>query len=197
MSPTPQSTLRVLLLENDPLDADLLSDTLGRSYPECEVLRVDTAVGFERALESFMPDVILANHGVASFSSLEALQITQSRRPGVPFILVSGSFGEVTAESFRRGAADFVRKADLSRLVPCISSALRQREPLRKLSERQREVFRLLAAGRSMRQIAAQLGLSIKTVETHRAEVMRRLEIRDLAGLVRYAIRVGIVSVTQ
>jgi phosphoserine phosphatase RsbU/P len=192
----PRPALRVLLLEDDPLDADLLIDTLGRSYPECQVLRVDTLTEFKRALDGFCPDVVLSDQGLPNLSSLEALRLTQSRCPGAPFILVSGTFEQAASDSFKGGAADFVRKADLSRLAPAIASALKLRAPLRKLSERQRQVLLLMAAGGSMREIARQLCLSVKTVETHRAAVMTRLGIRDLAGLVRYAIRVGIISAT-
>jgi DNA-binding NarL/FixJ family response regulator len=55
----------------------------------------------------------------------------------------------------------------------------------------------LLASGRSTRDIALALHLSIKTVETHRAQLMSRLDIHDVPGLVRYAVRVGIVSASQ
>jgi DNA-binding NarL/FixJ family response regulator len=62
------------------------------------------------------------------------------------------------------------------------------------LTARQREVLRLLADGRSTKEIAFQLELSIKTIETYRAQIMARLDVHDLAGLVRYAIRKGLVS---
>ncbi len=62
------------------------------------------------------------------------------------------------------------------------------------LSPRQREVLQLLAEGRSTKEIASDLGLSIKTVETHRAQIMERLNIRDVPGLVRFAIRAGLIS---
>jgi DNA-binding NarL/FixJ family response regulator len=62
------------------------------------------------------------------------------------------------------------------------------------LSPRQRQVLQLIAEGRSTREIADQLHVSVKTVETHRAELMRRLDIHDVAGLTRYAIRAGLVS---
>ena len=61
------------------------------------------------------------------------------------------------------------------------------------LTQRQREVLQLIAEGRSTKQIAQRLGISIKTVETHRTELMERLGIHGIAGLVRYAIRAGIV----
>jgi DNA-binding NarL/FixJ family response regulator len=63
------------------------------------------------------------------------------------------------------------------------------------LSPRQREILQLLAEGRSNKEIAVALDLSVKTVETHRKEVMERLGLHDIAGLVRYAIRMGIVKV--
>jgi DNA-binding NarL/FixJ family response regulator len=62
------------------------------------------------------------------------------------------------------------------------------------LTSRQREILQLVAEGKSTKEIAQLLGLSIKTVDTHRAQIMDRLGIRDLAGLVRYAIRTGLVS---
>jgi DNA-binding NarL/FixJ family response regulator len=61
------------------------------------------------------------------------------------------------------------------------------------LTARQREVLRLVAAGKSTKEIAFDLKLSVKTVETHRAQIMERLGIRDVAGLVRYALRTGLV----
>jgi DNA-binding NarL/FixJ family response regulator len=197
MNTNSQPALRILLLEDDPSDVDLLSDALDRGYPGCDLLRVGSAMEFRRALESFAPDIILSDHGVGDFSCLEALRMSQSRLPGTPFFVVSGSFGQSASEALKGGAADFIRKADLSRLAPAMSSALKLRAPLRTLSQRQAEVLQLLAAGSSMREIARQLGRSVKTVETHRAEAMKRLGIRDLAGLVRYAVQVGLVSAMQ
>jgi len=62
------------------------------------------------------------------------------------------------------------------------------------LTARQREILQLLAEGNSAKEIAAGLQVSVKTVETHRSQIMERLAIHDLAGLVRYAIRTGLVS---
>jgi DNA-binding NarL/FixJ family response regulator len=62
------------------------------------------------------------------------------------------------------------------------------------LTSRQREVLQLVAEGKSTKEIASALALSVKTVETHRAQIMDRLGIHDVAGLVRYAIRLGLVS---
>jgi DNA-binding NarL/FixJ family response regulator len=63
-----------------------------------------------------------------------------------------------------------------------------------RLTRRQREILQLVAEGRTSKQIAQHLGLSVKTVERHRADVMQRLEIHDLAGLVRWAVGHGLVT---
>jgi NarL family two-component system response regulator LiaR len=67
-------------------------------------------------------------------------------------------------------------------------------DPLAALTSRQREILQLVAEGRSTKQIASALDVSVKTVETHRAQLMERLNIHDVPGLVRFAIRAGIVS---
>ena len=64
----------------------------------------------------------------------------------------------------------------------------------RPLSLRQREVLQLIAEGRSTRDIAERLNLSVKTIETHRAQLMQRLEIFEVAGLTRYALRIGLID---
>jgi DNA-binding NarL/FixJ family response regulator len=62
------------------------------------------------------------------------------------------------------------------------------------LSPRQREVLQLIAEGQSTKEIARRLDLSVKTVDTHRSQLMKQLDIHEVAGLVRYAMRVGLVS---
>jgi DNA-binding NarL/FixJ family response regulator len=69
--------------------------------------------------------------------------------------------------------------------------------PLERLTARQREILQLIAEGHSTQQVAQILNIGIKTVETHRMQLMDRLDIHDVAGLVRFAIRVGLVSADQ
>jgi DNA-binding NarL/FixJ family response regulator len=64
--------------------------------------------------------------------------------------------------------------------------------PLDELTPRQREILQLVAEGRTTKEIAGRLDLSVKTVETHRAQLMERLDIHDVPGLVKFAIRVGL-----
>ena len=188
--------LRILLLE-DATETPEVDDAVQAIDPDATVLRVAEEGSFERALEEFAPEVILCHQPLAAFSVLHALRLTQVRRPETPVLLVGRSFGATASDALKAGAADFVAISDLTRLRPAIEVALKGREALRRLSKRQRQVLQLIAASNSTREIARRLRLSVKTVETHRAQVMKRLDIHDLAGLVRYAVRVGIVSAAQ
>jgi DNA-binding NarL/FixJ family response regulator len=186
---------RILLFEDSAADAELIVQELSRSGIVAVWERVDSEERFKRALRDFAPDVILSDHALAAFDAQAAIRVVQATHQPIPFIVVSGSLDERRLiESMRAGAEDYVPKTDLGRLPPIIQAALAVRRPLEKLSPRQREVLHLLAEGYATREIARRLKLSVKTVETHRGEVMKRLGIHDVARLVRYAIRVGLVS---
>jgi DNA-binding NtrC family response regulator len=123
----------VLLLEDEIGDLASLTQALEEVHTDCQLLRVDTRKAFERALDSFAPDVVLSNPGVAELTALQALRLTQSRLPDCPFLLVARDFGQMSSDCLRAGAADFIRTAEMSRLAPSIAAAIRLRAPLRKL----------------------------------------------------------------
>jgi len=75
-----------------------------------------------------------------------------------------------------------------------VRQAASESDPLRRLTSRQREILQLMAEGHTTKAIATKLKVSAKTVETHRAQLMDRLEIHDVPGLVRFAIRHGLVT---
>jgi DNA-binding NarL/FixJ family response regulator len=80
------------------------------------------------------------------------------------------------------------------RVIDSYLERLGNEHPLREeLTPRQREIVQLIAEGKSTKEIAFLLKISVKTVEAHRAQLMERLDIHDVAGLVRYAMRVGLV----
>jgi DNA-binding NarL/FixJ family response regulator len=160
--------------------------------------RVNSEESYTAALRTFEPDVVLSDHSLSQFDSLAALEILRAVRPTAPFILVTSSVtGAETSAAIRAGAEDLVLKSRLSALDAAISDALTVRRPLHKLSGRQLEVLRLVAQGRRTREIANQLGLSIKTIESHRGEIMKRLRVHDVVNLARYAIRVGLVTASS
>jgi DNA-binding NarL/FixJ family response regulator len=189
--------IQILLLEDSPADAELILQELRRAGISHTWERVDSEAAFVRALKSFAPDVILSDHALADFDAMAALKATRAQRPGTPVIIVTGTFSESTRaaiDSLKAGADDLILKANLARLGPAVEAAVAVRRPLHALSPRQFEVLRLIAQGASTREIARRLKLGVKTIETHRAAVMKRLNIHDVAGLVRYAILVGLIA---
>lgn len=133
-----ETKLRVLILEDNPIDAELTENALLRGGVEAEARRVDTKESFLRELENFAPNLILADYSLPSFGGMAALDISKKRCPDVPFIVVSGVIGEEFAiETLKQGATDYVLKQRLSRLVPVVRRALRESEERikRKLTE--------------------------------------------------------------
>jgi PAS domain S-box-containing protein len=123
------SPLRILCLEDDLADAELLQDTLDTEGIACVLTRVESEGEFESALQQGRFDLILADYTLPVFDGLSALKIVRARLPEVPFIFVSGTLGEeVAIEALKMGATDYVFKTRLSRLVPAIRRALREAE---------------------------------------------------------------------
>jgi DNA-binding NarL/FixJ family response regulator len=193
----PSSTnkpVRILLLEDSDADAELIARELHRSGMRTYIERVDSRAAFIEALQSFSPDVVLSDHSLSQFDSRAALELLRAARPATPFIIVTGAIvGALAGVAIRAGAEDVVLKADLDGLVASITNALTVRQPLQSLSNRQREVLRMIAEGHRTRDIATRLGLGIKTVESHRYALMKRLRVGSVVSLVRYAIRVGMI----
>jgi DNA-binding NarL/FixJ family response regulator len=186
--------LRVLLLEDSESDVDLITRELQRSGMKTTVERVNSAEGFTAALRSFAPDVVVSDRSHPQFDAREALEAVRAVRPTAPFIIVATAIsGAQTVGAIRAGAEDLILKEYISRLVASITDALAIRGPLYKLTDRQVEVLKLVAEGSRTRDIAKRLKLSVKTVESHRGEIMKRLGIHDVVSLVRYAIRVGLI----
>jgi DNA-binding NarL/FixJ family response regulator len=189
--------LRILLLEDNAADAAVISHELQNSGMMILVAQVDSAESFTAALESFAPDVVLSDHSLAQFHSRAALEVLRDVRPTVPFIIITDALVDGQAgAAIRAGAEDVILKVPTRGLEASISNALAARRPLRTLTDRQIQVFKLVAEGYRTREVAKQLGLSTKTVESHRGEIMKRLQLHDVVRLVRYAIRVGLIPAT-
>jgi DNA-binding NarL/FixJ family response regulator len=170
-------------------------------------------------IEQRRPDIALLDITMPGLNGLEVAARVRESCPRTKVIVLSMHAGETyVAQALRAGVAGYLLKdsaaSDLQAaletvgrggtfLSPAISQQvvashlrgeLPSANPLEGLSPRQREVLQLIAEGRSTKEIAADLELSIKTVETHRAQIMERLAIRDVPGLVRFAIRAGLIS---
>ncbi len=165
------------------------------------------------------PDVVLMDVTMAGLNGLEATARITKSYPNVRVLILSAhSNEEYVCQALRAGAAGYLLKnAGMPEFELAIRAVARGEkylsptvskyviddyvgrvggEPgsLEMLTPRQREILQLIAEGQSTKEIARTLHLSAKTVETHRTQLMERLDIHDVAGLVRYAIRVGLVK---
>ena len=119
--------LRILSIEDDPKDAELIQNMLGAEDFACVVTRVDTLAALQASVEQGGIDLILADYTLPSFDGISALKFAMRKCPDVPFIFVSGTLGEeVAIEALKIGATDYVLKTHLSRLVPSVLRALRE-----------------------------------------------------------------------
>ncbi|MBC5768045.1 response regulator [Ramlibacter albus] len=170
-----------------------------------------------RLVQELRPDAALLDIAMPKLSGLAVLcNVTAAKLPTRVLLLSMYDNDEYVAEAVRSGAAgylikdaaveelglalDALRRGDVY-LSPAVTRKLTQafsgNRPSPGLTSRQTQILRMIALGRSSKEIARELDLSIKTVETHRTQIMDRLEIRDLAGLVRYAVRSGLVDPAQ
>ena len=119
--------LRILSIEDDPKDTELIQDLLETEGIVCEVTRVDTEAALLASIEQGGIDLILADYTLPSFDGISALKFAMKTCPDVPFIFVSGTLGEeVAIEALKIGATDYVLKTSLSRLAPSVVRALRE-----------------------------------------------------------------------
>jgi PAS domain S-box-containing protein len=115
---------KVLHLEDVPSDAELAARELKRSFG-FEHLVIDTEEAFMHALDNFYPDVILCDHSLPSFNSLEALRIVKRKKLHIPFILITATMSEeVAASVVKEGADDYILKDRLKRLPNAVINAI-------------------------------------------------------------------------
>jgi DNA-binding NarL/FixJ family response regulator len=177
----------------------------------CEALRL---------CQTHRPDVVLMDIMMPELNGLDATARLAATSPDIRTIILSMNANEeYVLQALRAGAAGYVLK-NISPLVleqairavargetylcPTVSkhviAAYLQRNgggeisSLERLSPRHREILQLIAEGNTTKEIARNLNLSAKTVEMHRGQLMAALDIHDIAGLVRYAIRMGLIT---
>jgi DNA-binding NarL/FixJ family response regulator len=184
--------------------------------PEMElVAAVSNGRELLEAARRLEPDLIVADLTMPELGGLDALRLLRNECHARFVILTVHEDPGLAAEAVRAGAMGYVVKhaageelqealrlalAGRTYLSPLVSGdavrvlARGASSPAETLTPRQREVLRLLAEGQRVKEIAAQLGLSVRTVETHKYEMMHLLEITNTVDLVKFAIRQGIVT---
>ena len=121
----PAEPLRVLILEDVPMDAELVEYELERARIPFQSRCVDSRDAFLEALDQFQPDLILSDYTLPRFDGMAALGLARERAPSVPFLIVTGSVNEETAVGcMKAGATDYLLKSNLARIGPAIEAAL-------------------------------------------------------------------------
>lgn len=171
-----------------------------------------------RLSDQLRPDVVLLDVGMPGLNGLEVAGRLATLDSSIRVLILSmHTSEEYVLRALRAGCAGYLlKRSAVSELEVAVRAVARGEtylspavskqvvddyvgrtggatDPLEALTPRQREVLQLVAEGHTSKEIAEQLGLSFKTVEAHRAQIMERLGLQDLAGLVRFAVRVGLV----
>jgi len=124
-----EQLIRILHLEDDPVDAELIQAKIEDAGLSCQITRVQTRAEFDEALGEGGYDLILADFHLPMYDGMSALRLVRERSPNIPFIFISGTMGEDAAiEGLIQGATDYVLKQRLSRLLPAIKRALDEAE---------------------------------------------------------------------
>lgn len=173
-----------------------------------------------KLVEQYRPHLVLMDITMPVMNGLEATVRVVKEFPGTRVVMLSvHTDEEYVLQALRAGAAGYLLKdagrVELEIAVAAVARGETYLSPavsrhvvgdyvrrtgsgvegrLETLTPRQREILQLIAEGKSTKEIASILDVSVKTVETHRAQLMERLDIHDVAGLVRYAIRTGVVT---
>ena len=213
--------MKILLVDDHRLFRDGLRPLLARQ-PDMEVVG-EAGDGREalRLVADLAPDLVLMDVSMPGMDGLQATRAILAAHPTVRVVILTMHADRAfVAEALKAGAVGYLLKeapfADLVlalrkvhagrlQLTPSIAEMvvadyvlLARGEGIvaSPLSDREREVLRHIAGGLSTKEIAFQLGVSVKTVETHRKQIMDKLDLRSVADLTKYAIREGLSSLT-
>jgi DNA-binding NarL/FixJ family response regulator len=209
--------IKILIADDHGVVAEGLKHLI-EAQPDMQVVGV-AADGREavRLTREAQPDVVLMDLSMPELNGADATRAILDRQADCRVIVLSmyadreyvrralkaGASGYVVKRSAAKEVVEAIRAVHAGQryLSPRVAdvviddyTAEDKQDPLARLSAREREVLQLLAEGRTSAEIAARLALSQKTVETYRARLVEKLGIRDVAGLVKFAIQRGIVS---
>jgi DNA-binding NarL/FixJ family response regulator len=213
-------TIRVLLADDHKIVRDGLRTLLEK---QADIAVLGEAEDGREALQlagKLSPDVVVMDIAMPELNGIEATRQILSEYPGIKIVALSmHSDKRFVSEMLKAGASAYLLKdCAFEELITAISTIMkgkiylspgiagvvladyirndRKSEPsvFSQLSDREREVLQLMAEGKSTKEVAAHLNVSIKTVETHRTNIMTKLDIHSIAELTKYAIREGLTS---
>lgn len=210
-----QSPVRVVLVEDHQIVREGLKALLEGRDDVTVVAEADNGRRGVELVAEHQPDVAVMDLNMPQLDGVEATKLIRQRVPKTRVLILSMySTGEHVRPAIRAGAGGYLLKGsgltDLVAAIKAVSAGNAffspqvakivlddspgAHRPGADLTPRERQVLKLVAEGKSSPQIAKKLGLSVKTIEGHRGRLMAKLETKNVAGMVRHAIRLGLVS---
>ena len=221
---TDERPVRIVVVDDHAFMRDLISTMLRRQCDRYQIIaETGDAASAIRACEAHLPDLLILDINLPDISGIDAVPRIRKVSPRTRILLCTAFItDDRVIDALRSGAHGFVEKTntwnDFAEAVarvsrgeqyfccqssPALSEFTSPRQPERELkrsvplSPREREVVTLIAHGHTNKEIATALGLSVGTIDTHRANLMRKLKIRNIAGLVVYAFRTGLIKLPR
>jgi len=204
---------RILLADGHQMQLDALATLLGREFEICGMVRDGSQL--LKMTANLRPDIVVAEISLPNVDGIDAARIIRKELSSVKIVFLT-MYADLplVEEAFRSGASGYVLKSgrveELVKAIQCVAgggtyvtpllgdviSALITVNPEQKgraaiLTSRQCDVLRLLAEGRTMKEIGQQLNITARTTESHKYEIMRTLGVKTTAELIRYWIRKG------
>lgn len=195
----------IYVIDDQQSVRDALSEMLSVFGFETE--KFDSADAFLKQIDTARPGCIVADVRMPGTDGIELVRELDRRSKDLPIILISGHADiPMAVTAIKAGAEEFIEKpVDDTQLVAAINRGLARlhenqsssrsfdelKERFARLTPRQTEIFKLVAEGLTSQNIAEKLGISVRTVESYRAEIMEKMQAQSVAVLVRQAIKLG------
>lgn len=212
----PRKKIRVLVVDDHPIVRQGIKGVLEQQVDLVLCGEAEDAGAALKAINTSRPDIIILDISLRGSDGLDVTKSIRAFNPKLPVLVMSMHSESLYAgRALRAGANGYIMKTEVAaNLVQAVrqimagdiylSESARQiillevqgggagtAAPLKRLSDRELEVFRLIGAGRSTQAIADELHLSVKTIETHRAHVKEKLGLKTAADVLRYAVQFG------
>jgi DNA-binding NarL/FixJ family response regulator len=221
--PEADKAARIVIADDHEMVRRGLAATLADTGRWSVVAQADNGRDAVRLVEAHKPDIAILDLSMPELNGLDATRLILAARPDTRVLILTAHESEqLVREVLSAGARGYVLKSDAGRiLVRAVEAVLDGQTfftskvarlvlegylrggpahanadaTFHVLSAREREIVQLLAEGASNKEVARALGISVKTAETHRSNIMRKMQFESLSDLVRYAVRNKIIEV--
>jgi len=220
--PTTPSSVRILIADDHQMVRDGVRRLIENQPGWTVIGEAENGRDAVAMVAKLKPDIAVLDMGMPGLNGLEATRQIKHETPGTEVLIFTGVHNEETVLAvFEAGARSFLLKTEGKEHIVAALRALAEHKTYftpevgeivfakllnkgkgkdeeqpshGRLTAREREIVQLVAEGRSNKEVADTLKISVKTAETHRAAIMRKLELGNISDLVRYAIRNGIIQ---